>query len=154
MAKRRAEPRPAPSVATARPARRARLLVLGAALLAAAVHAPSIQFGLTRTDDKVLLNDDATFLQDARNIPRTLSRPFFPLASRGETYYRPVATTSFILDSQWAGLEPASFHATNVALHTAVTALLGLFLLRLGFPPTLAAPAPPSSACIPLSPRP
>ncbi|HXB56816.1 MAG TPA: tetratricopeptide repeat protein [Vicinamibacteria bacterium] len=90
-------------------------------------------FDFTRTDDKVLLSDDAAFVQDLTNLPRVFGRPFFPKSPRGEVYFRPIVTASFIMDAQWAGIKPRAFHVTNVALHLECTCLLFLLLLRLDF---------------------
>jgi tetratricopeptide (TPR) repeat protein len=90
-------------------------------------------FDFTRTDDKVLLSDDAAFVQDLTNFPKVFGRPFFPKSPRGEVYFRPIVTASFIMDAQWAGIRPRAFHITNVTLHVGCTCLLFLLLLRLDF---------------------
>jgi protein O-mannosyl-transferase len=98
-----------------------------------AVHGRSLLFEFTRTDDKVLLLDDEAFIRDRANIPKAFTRPFFPGAPRGETYYRPLVTTSFILDAQWSGVRPFPYHLTNVLLHALAVGLFCLLLMRLGF---------------------
>jgi tetratricopeptide (TPR) repeat protein len=50
----------------------------------------------------------------------------------GYAGYRPVTTLSFALNHAVHGLAPAGYHAVNVALHAAVSALLVVLLVRLG----------------------
>src|SRR5260370_5592017 len=90
----------------------------------AALHGRTAGFGFTRTDDRVLLNDDAAFIQDLSSLSKIFWRPFFAASPRGETYFRPIVTGSFIVDAQWAGITPRAFHLTNVALHITGTCLL------------------------------
>lgn len=106
----------------------AALLLAG---LVAAVHGRSIGFDFTRTDDTVLIVDDAAFLTDPSNALAALGEPFFRRGARGEAYYRPLVTLSFMLDASWGGTDPAAFHATNVALHLVACLLAYLLLLRL-----------------------
>lgn len=102
-------------------------------LLVVALYGRTAGFAFTRTDDKVLLTDDAVFIGNVWSLGKVFSRPFFPASSRGEAYYRPVVTASFILDAQRGGAAPLSFHVTNVALHAGCVCLLWLLLRRLGF---------------------
>ena len=129
----RARSDPAPRHGSRLDARSLRIGLAVCVLLAAVVHGRSLTFEFTRTDDKVLLLDDEAFIRDAANIPRAFFRPFFPSAPRGETYYRPLVTTSFILDAQWKGVRPFAYHVTNVVLHVVATALFFVLLGRLGF---------------------
>ena len=99
-----------------------------------AVHGRSVSFGFTGTDDKVLLIDDAGFIRDAGNIANAFVRPFFPLSVKGEIYYRPLVTTTFILDAQWNGVVAMPFHVTNVLLHAIAASLFLVFLRHLGLP--------------------
>ncbi len=101
---------------------------LSLSLLIVALYGRTAGFGFTRTDDKVLLTDDASFILDAANLTKIFGRPFFPASSRGETYYRPVVTASFIVDAQWNGIAPGQFHRTNVALHALAVCLVWLVL--------------------------
>ena len=49
-----------------------------------------------------------------------------------ETYYRPLAIVSFMLDAQWGRENPAIYHLTNVILHAVTVVLLGYLLIVLG----------------------
>jgi tetratricopeptide (TPR) repeat protein len=97
------------------------------------LYGRTASFGFTRTDDKVLIADDASFVRELSSLRAVFDRPFFPASTRGESYYRPVVTSSFIFDAQWAEGGPAAFHVTNTLLHALATCLLFLLLLRLGF---------------------
>ncbi|GMV38646.1 MAG: hypothetical protein AMXMBFR64_03620 [Myxococcales bacterium] len=51
-----------------------------------------------------------------------------------QSYWRPLASTSFALDHAIWGLRPAGFHLTNVLLYAALCALVALVLGRLTSP--------------------
>ena len=51
---------------------------------------------------------------------------------RGRQFYRPLTSLSFWLDFKLWGLNPASFHLTNILLQAANSVLLLLLLLRVG----------------------
>lgn len=103
----------------------------GVALVAALVYGQTADFGMTDTDDKVLLREDARFLAEG-SFAETFSRPFFADQGRGEGYYRPLATQSLMFDHRRGEANPGTFHGTNIALHALATALALLLFLRLG----------------------
>ena len=136
----RAEPTPPSRAATASPPVGGHVALAGLLtilVLIIGVYGRSVRFDFTRTDDTVLLVEDARFIGNLSSIPQTLTRPFFRDSSRGEGYYRPLVTSSFILDAQWNGTQPAAFHATNVVCHLVATWLLVFLLIELGFGRTL-----------------
>ena len=123
--KRRAPPVEGTTPAPIPPVRAAASLSLVGGLavcaLVAGVYGRSVTFDFTHTDDTVLLKDDARFISNVGNLPRTLARPFFPRSGRSEGYFRPLVTASFFLDARWNGIEPAAFVAPGdpdiVSLH-------------------------------------
>lgn len=54
-------------------------------------------------------------------------------------YWRPLATLSWAVDFALFGLQPAAFHATNLAIHALCAALLATWIRRLGVAPLAAA---------------
>lgn len=84
-------------------------------------------------DDRKLIVDDPA-ITSWNHFAEIFSNDFF---SRNEDdvpygYYRPVTTTSYLLDYTMWGLRPFGYHLTNVLLHAACTAMVALILLRLG----------------------
>lgn len=107
--------------------------IVGLIILGAVLYGRTVSFEFTRTDDKVLLVDDAKFIENPSSAARVFGRTFFAGNGRGEKYYRPLVTLTFILDSQWAGVAPRAFHVTNLMLHVGVTCLFFLLLRCLCF---------------------
>lgn len=100
-----------------------------AALLAAAVYAGTLDHGFA-LDDVSLVRDNADVLAP-RSIAGLLVEPYWPRERGGVEagLHRPLAIVSLALDAALGGGRPAWFHATNVLLHAAVSALVW-FLLR------------------------
>jgi protein O-mannosyl-transferase len=92
-------------------------------------------FGYVQADDTDLIRDNQAFLRDLGRLPEAFTRSYFEVEgqpSARKTYYRPLVTLSFMLDSQAGGAEPAGYHLTNLGIHVAAVLLLFLFLRRLG----------------------
>lgn len=66
-------------------------------------------------------------IRDWRNLPDLFTRAYF--AASGEISYRPTVTLSYFVDFALWRLDPAGYHAVNVALH-ALNALLLYALLQ------------------------
>jgi tetratricopeptide (TPR) repeat protein len=112
-------PRPTPRAATA-------ALCAGVALLAAAVMAPAIEHAWINYDDDVYLTGNP-------RLALGLGREGIAWAFttfHGANWF-PLTWLSWMLDFELYGLDPAGFHATNVALHAATAALLCGALARL-----------------------
>jgi protein O-mannosyl-transferase len=107
--------------------------LVAVAALGLGLYGRSVRFDFTHTDDTVLLVDDARFIGDLANVPKTLSRPFFRASVKSEGYYRPLVTSSFILDAQWTATRAAGYHAMNVLWHVAACWLVFFVLEALGF---------------------
>ena len=120
---------PAPA---SRPAMRG-LAAVVPALVALALHLPSVRFGFVR-DDLPLIAENA-MMRSPGTLGRLLGGDF--LASAGFTggLWRPLVLLSFWLEGRLAGWGPTLFHATNVVLHAGVTLVVGLLLLQAGLGP-------------------
>jgi tetratricopeptide (TPR) repeat protein len=101
------------------------------ALCAFVVHVRTIGFGLVGLDDRDLVVDDAAFLSRPSALWRAFGRAYLGAVDAGHAYYRPIVTASLALDARWGGAGFASYHATNVALHAAASALVWALLRRL-----------------------
>ena len=97
-----------------------------AAALAAAAYTQTLGYGLVWDDPNLL----ALVEERVRSggLTALLSAPFSLDSAERLGYYRPVVLASLWLDSLVRGAAPWSFHATNVALHAANTALVCLLL--------------------------
>ncbi len=123
-------------------------VVLAGALL---TFAPSL-LGDFVWDDQLLIvaNERVRHLSE---LPHVFDRSFWDisLASadvRGGAYYRPLIAAALVLEFQLFGLRAWGYHAVNVALHLACTALAARWLLtrlRSDDPP---APSPVAAALI------
>jgi len=91
------------------------LLVLGVTL---AAYLPAFKAGFVNWDDDVYVLANTLIRElSAEGVLGLFSRPYY-----GQ--YQPLVHLSFAIDYHFAGLDPAWFHAVNVLLHVANTALV------------------------------
>jgi tetratricopeptide (TPR) repeat protein len=95
------------------------LLVAVACVYASALRAPFFR------DDHMLVLEDPR-VQEPRSALEHFGRAYWagPAGPVHSAYYRPLVTLSFALDWRLGGGRAAPFHATNVALHLVVCALV------------------------------
>jgi tetratricopeptide (TPR) repeat protein len=108
-------------------------LALALALACAALaHAPALDVGFVRDDH--LLVEANPLVQEPRPLPEYFARAFWsvPTGPGVERYWRPLTLLSFALDWRVSGGVPRRFHATNLALHLACTALVFALARRAG----------------------
>lgn len=123
-----------------RPGRASALVALGAGLLAAVAYAHAIRGGFVY-DDAYLIGANPA----VRSLGAALAsfgRSYWGHMKGVAPYYRPLPVVSYALDHAVTGLDPSAYHTTNVILHAACAALVGLLVLRLGAMGGTAAPAP------------
>lgn len=107
--------------------RSAALLSAGAAML---LSANSVLNDFAYDDRRVIIEND--LVQDLSTLPEAMTSPYWPGEFGREVgLWRPVTTG--LIGLQWAlwGENAAAFHALNVLLHGAVTALVVLLLAEL-----------------------
>lgn len=113
-------------------ARRERILSISAAIIIAAATVwaflPSLR-GEFVWDDLMLIRDNPAF--SAAGAGRFLFSSDYFSAFR-ELSWRPVCTLSFLIDYRIWGMNPAGFHAVNIAIHVLNAMLLYLLALRTG----------------------
>ena len=115
------------------------LTILG--LVPVLLYARTLGFGYVRADDVDLVVRNQPFISELTNVPRAFQRSYFEV--EGEltdlkTYYRPLVIVSLMVDAQISGIDPAAYHATNVAIHVAVVLLLFGLARQLGAGPRAA----------------
>jgi tetratricopeptide (TPR) repeat protein len=85
-------------------------------------------------DDRLLILD-APLIEHGGSLGDFLSSPFWAkgaFSAESTSYYRPLVTLSFALDSAVHGKNPAGYHLTNVALHATNALLLHALLKKHG----------------------
>jgi len=94
-----------------------------------AVYFRSLFFGYTFDDGQLILNN-RQYLGDWHNIYTAFTRN--PYWNTNLSYYRPVLTLSFMADYVWAGINPFSFHLSNILFHLINCILVFILLTKLG----------------------
>jgi tetratricopeptide (TPR) repeat protein len=117
---------------------RERRLVWVAPLAAAAVHARTVGFGFTGLDDQDLVVEDHAFLAAPWSFLKAFGRAYMHVVDPGHAYYRPLVTASYALDARWSGVDPAGYHATNVALYACAAWLVFALLRAFSMPAVVA----------------
>jgi tetratricopeptide (TPR) repeat protein len=102
------------------------LVALALAALAAVVFWPALGFDFVSYDDWRLVRDNPALREglSARALADAFAQPYY-------LNWIPLTSLSYQLDAALFGVDPHAFHAVNVALHAAATALLFLALARL-----------------------
>ncbi|MCL5269874.1 MAG: tetratricopeptide repeat protein [bacterium] len=101
---------------------------LPAVLLAALIYLPTLHYGFTYDDNKIIVRNPRI---------RHLDMPSLYLATSWwsqtglTSEYRPLTMASFALNYAAGRLEPAGYHAVNIILHALNCALLWLLAARL-----------------------
>ncbi len=109
------------------PEREARRWALAVAVFAAALFAVVIGNGLA-LDDAPLIRENP-FIRSLANVPRFFTSDYWePRLQAG--LYRPLVTTSYALNHAAGRLDPRGYHALNLLLHAANSALVLLLLRR------------------------
>ena len=109
-------------------------LILGLACLI--LYAPTIDYGFIGYDDTLLIVHNQRFLSDLANVPQAFMQDAWDVEGRSssDSYYRPLYTLSFMLDSQLGGTRSSVYHFSSILLHAIASCLLLLFLRCVGSP--------------------
>jgi hypothetical protein len=117
------------------------LFLLLAAIVPLLLYARTVTFDFVRADDLDLIAGNQAFLSDLSNVPRAFTRSYFEVEGdliQQKTYYRPVAIASFMLDAARGGVDPSTYHLTNIVLHALVTCLILVMAVTWGARPVAA----------------
>jgi tetratricopeptide (TPR) repeat protein len=86
------------------------------AVLCLTVYSHTLSFGVTNSDDDILITKNLAFLQHLPNLSTVFTTDAF-YRQQSIDLYRPLQSASFIIDAQW-GINPVfTAHLTNLLLH-------------------------------------
>ena len=88
----------------------------------------NISYEMTMLDDNLIITNNYSFLSDFRNVFHAFEKDNF-MSQKGENYYRPIQTVSFMIDAQINGEKPYAYHFSNILYHI-LTVIVLFFLLR------------------------
>jgi len=103
------------------------------AIAMAALYGRTLVFDFTHTDDSTMIVENAATLSHLANLPAMFTRPLSIGFGRNEPYYRPLLTTTIMLDMAWGDLWPPAYHLDNLLLHIVAVFLVWILLTQLGF---------------------
>jgi protein O-mannosyl-transferase len=108
------------------------LLIIAA--LVFLLYFPTLNYKFTNNDDVALVKENYEFLSNPSNTPAIFSQSvFYNTFKITDSYYRPVLTLSYFLDTQIAGKHYWFFYLTDILLHLACCILLYFTLMKLSF---------------------
>lgn len=110
--------------------------VAAAVVMALVVYAPSVGNGFALDDVGDIVENTA--VHTLANTGDILTSPYRGRVPPGRSPYRPVTSLTYALNWTMGSGSPVPFHAFNVALHGANTALVTILLITLGATPILA----------------
>ncbi|MDR3609052.1 MAG: tetratricopeptide repeat protein [Ignavibacteriaceae bacterium] len=90
-----------------------------------------IHYNYTDLDDASLIKDNYDLISNPDNIPKAFTTDAF--FSHRSSFYRPIQTVSFMIDSQISGQDPWAYHFTNLFLHVLIVIALFIFFKKSGF---------------------
>ena len=90
-----------------------------------------VNFGFSGFDDEAMFLNKSEFIKNIGNVPLAFKRDAF-INVKGDSFYRPVATISYMLDAQIGGSNLWIYHLDNLLLHIASLILLFYLLTKLG----------------------
>ncbi|MCL2390002.1 MAG: glycosyltransferase family 39 protein [Endomicrobia bacterium] len=99
------------------------------ALIAFAIYAKTINYGVTDLDDTIFIHTCAKNYDSPSAFKDAFEQDVF-WGTRSVLYYRPMLAISFILDHKIAGESESFAHLTNVLLHAVSSILVLLFFRR------------------------
>jgi len=102
-----------------------------------AVYGKCLFYGITNSDDEVMIAGNIPFLRDLSNMFRVFTLDAF-YAQQSIDLYRPLQSLTYILDAQWGGDTVFNAHLTNLLLHIVTCLTVYHLLLRLDFRQQLA----------------
>ena len=119
---------PAKSTITSQPV--SPILAFPLIILAAAIaFGPALFFGVTAFDDDKIIGIFTG--SPHRMIDAVTSNAF--MEHKGQDFYRPLQSLSFMIDAAISGGGPAIYHLTNILLHAITACCLWRLLILLGF---------------------
>jgi tetratricopeptide (TPR) repeat protein len=97
-----------------------------------AIYFKCLFFGITNSDDEVLIAGNLPFLRDLSNVLKVFTTDAF-YQVKSIDLYRPLQSLTYIIDAQWGGDTVFFAHLTNLVLHVFACLAVYHLLLRLDF---------------------
>ena len=94
-----------------------------------ALYGKAINYELTNLDDTILIKDNITYISNIKNIPNFFTTSCF--YSKDCSYYRPILTLSFAIETILFGYNIKVYHITNILLYILSFYLMFVLLLKL-----------------------
>jgi protein O-mannosyl-transferase len=88
-----------------------------------------VNFGFSGLDDSSIISNINNVIGNPLNLGEAFDHDAF-MSDKGDTFYRPIQTISFMLDAQIGGKEPWIYHLANLILHI-FTVIALLFFLKM-----------------------
>jgi len=100
-------------------------------IIAFLIYLPTIKSGFVYCDDDIVILDNYDKISNVSNLCSAFTHDAY--FSNSYPYYRPLLSTSLILDAQIGGKEPGIYHFTNLLIHCLTCLSLFWLLTLLGF---------------------
>jgi hypothetical protein len=100
-------------------------------IIAFLIYLPTIKSGFVYCDDDIVILDNYDKISNLSNFGSAFTHDAY--FSNSYPYYRPLLTTSLIIDAQLGGKEPGMYHFTNLLIHCLTCISLFWLFTLLGF---------------------
>ncbi|MBM3403606.1 MAG: tetratricopeptide repeat protein [Bacteroidetes bacterium] len=107
--------------------------LLWMAIIAFVLYGQTISYSYCYLDDNALILDQMEKLKDISYIPQTFKEDAFHTTAGTGFYYRPLLTTSFVIDAAIGDGNFRIFHISNIIYHILAAFFLFLLLVELGY---------------------
>ena len=98
------------------------------AALAAVVYAQTLDFGIDKFDEDLILKANFEYLVKKATLADVVMRDAF-FRTPGKIFYRPVQNVSFLIDATIGDGKASTFYVSNILLHALASILLFRILL-------------------------
>lgn len=95
------------------------------------IYGKSINYEFLSLDDTRLISGNINFISDIRNLPKIFITGCYYTKNSTDSYYRPILSLSFVLESLLFGENPKISHFTNIILFILSIYLMYVFLSKL-----------------------
>ena len=95
------------------------------------VYGKSINYELLNFDDTTLISNKINFISDIKKLPEIFVTGCYYTKNSAESYYRPILSLSFVLETLLFGENSKVSHTTNIILFILSIYLMYVFLLKL-----------------------
>ncbi|MDP1621960.1 MAG: tetratricopeptide repeat protein [Bacteroidales bacterium] len=95
------------------------------------IYGQALGFYLGKFDEDLLILGNLNILKDLSNLNLAFARDAF-LSDKGVSFYRPLQTVTYMIDSQFFMVRGSVFYFTNILIHAATCSALFYLLSLLG----------------------